>query len=148
LADVPGTGDPHALAERNLQRGVALGLPSGQRVARAVALTPMDDATLAITDISNDFVESAPLWYYVLKEAEAGGGDRLGPLGGRIVAEVLLGLLKGDPFSFVNVEPAWVPDLGETPGMFGMVDLVKFVQGQIPAPPPPPVPGWPPPTGA
>jgi hypothetical protein len=33
-----------------------------------------------------------PLWYYVLKEAEVvENGERLGPLGGRIVAEVILG---------------------------------------------------------
>jgi hypothetical protein len=33
-----------------------------------------------------------PLWYYVLKEAEViENGERLGPLGSRIVAEVILG---------------------------------------------------------
>jgi Animal haem peroxidase len=144
LADVPGTNDPHALAARNLRRGKALGLPSGQRVARAMAIEPMTDEVLAITGISPDFVESAPLWFYVLKEAEVAGGERLGPVGGRIVAEVLLGLLKGDPVSFVNVEPAWTPTLGTTPGKFTMADLVTFVQGEQPAPSPAPSPGWPP----
>jgi hypothetical protein len=145
LQDVPGTNDPHALAARNLRRGAALGLPSGQRVARAMALAPMSDEVLGITGISPDFVESAPLWFYVLKEAEVGGGAQLGPVGGRIVAEVLLGLLKGDPFSYVNVEPTWKPTLGTTEGQFTMADLINFVQGQQPAPPPPPAPGWPPP---
>jgi Animal haem peroxidase len=144
LADVPGTTVPHALARRNLRRGKALGLPSGQRIARAMAITPMDDASLGISDISDQFIDSAPLWFYILKEAEAGGGGQLGPVGGRIVAEVLLGLLKGDPFSYINVEPNWTPTLGATPGQFAMPDLVNFVNGQQPAPPPPPTPGWPP----
>ena len=40
-------------------------------------------------------MESIPLWLYVLLEAAQHGnnGDRLGPVGGRIVAEVMMGLL-------------------------------------------------------
>src|SRR6185369_8494774 len=38
--------------------------------------------------------EPTPLWFYVLKESGLKGGQRLGPVGGEIVAEVLLGLLK------------------------------------------------------
>lgn len=142
LADVPGTGEPHALAARNLRRGKTLGLPSGQRVARAMGINPITDEVLAITGVSLDFVDSAPLWFYILKEAESGGGEHLGPVGGRIVAEVLLGLLKGDPFSFINVEPNWTPTLGTPSGQFTMAELVEFVQGQQPAPPPPTAPGW------
>lgn len=145
LAEVPGTNEPHALAGRNLRRGKALGLPSGQRVARAMGIEPMTDETLGITGLSQDFVDSAPLWFYILKEAEVAGGDTLGPVGGRLVAEVLLGLLKGDSFSFVNVEPNWAPMLGTTPGVFTMADLVNFVGGQRPEPPPPATPNWPPP---
>jgi hypothetical protein len=144
LQNVPATNFPHALAVRNLQRSSALGLPSGQRVARAMAMEPMSDESLGITGISEQFVEAAPLWFYVLKEAEAGGGAQLGPVGGRIVAEVLLGLIKGDAFSFINVEPSWKPTLGPNPGQFTMKDLVDFVEGQDPPPPPPPNPGWPP----
>jgi hypothetical protein len=37
------------------------------------------------------------VWFYILKEAEArGAGNQLGPVGGRIVAEVPLGLLRAD----------------------------------------------------
>jgi Animal haem peroxidase len=146
LADVPGTNDPHALAARNLRRGRALELPSGQRVARAMAIEPLDDDALGILGISPDFEESTPLWFYVLKEAEVAGGEHLGPVGGRIVAEVLLGLLKGDASSFINVEPAWTPTLGTTIGQFTMADLVGFVQGNQPTPPPTPSPDWPPQT--
>lgn len=143
LEDVPGTGFPSALAIRNLRRSAALGLPSGQRIARAMAMEPMTDEVLGIAQMSEQFQESAPLWFYVLKEAEVSGGAQLGPVGGRIVAEVLLGLIQGDAFSFINVEPTWKPTLGPTPGEFTMKDLVDFVEGQEPAPPPAPTPGWP-----
>ena len=44
------------------------------------------------------FEHSTPLWYYVLKEAEVvADGLHLGPVGGRIVAEVFVGLLADRP---------------------------------------------------
>jgi hypothetical protein len=76
-----------------------------------------------------DFDGDAPLWFYVLREAELlAGGRHLGPLGGRIVAEVLVGLLVGDPLSWVNVQPGWVPPLAEN-GRFGMAQLIRFAVG-------------------
>ena len=46
-----------------------------------------------------------PLWYYLLCEAaHCSEGAHLGPVAGRIVAEVLAGLLQGDPTSFVRRE--------------------------------------------
>ena len=66
-----------------------------------------------------------------------GGGERLGPVGGRIVAEVLLGLLKGDSFSYVNADPTWAPDLpAAEPGKFTLADLVTFTLGPQPVPAP------------
>jgi LCP family protein required for cell wall assembly len=51
-------------------------------------------------------VADTPLWYHVLREAEVRhNGERLGELGGRIVAEVLLGLLPGDPSSYLRMQP-------------------------------------------
>jgi hypothetical protein len=127
---LPGFPEEAAgLALRNLRRATALGLPSGQRVARAMCLEPLSDEDLGIVDISPEFVGNAPLWLYVLREADLiGGGSRLGPVGGRIVAEVLLGLLKGDPLSFLNVEPCWTPELGEN-GAFKMPQLIRFALG-------------------
>ena len=56
-----------------------------------------------------------------------GTGERLGPTGGRIVAEVLVGLLKGDPSSFLRQAPAWKPELPSAePGHFTMADLLRF----------------------
>ena len=74
---------------------------------------------------------STPLFHYVLKEAElVEDGLRLGPVGGRIVAEVFLGLLELDPDSYVNARPRWRPTLprrnGAVTGDFRMVDFLAF----------------------
>ena len=115
-----------SLAERNLLRGLRLSLPSGQSVSRAMGIEPLTDAELDLGGVAPSFVGHAPLWYYVLREARVRcDGRRLGPVGGRIVAEVLIGLLVGDPLSYINVEPNWVPDLGATAEVFTMADLIK-----------------------
>jgi hypothetical protein len=104
----------------NMLRGRALQLPSGQAVAGAMG-TAVPDKKLRLTG-------ETPLWFYLLRESEVvAGGRRLGPTGGRIVAEVLVGLLKGDPSSFLRQQPAWRPELpGATKGTFTMVDLLRF----------------------
>jgi hypothetical protein len=51
-----------------------------------------------------------PLWFYILREAAVcADGLRLGPVGGRIVADVLFGLIDGDKGSFRQVSPEWRP---------------------------------------
>ena len=109
----------HSLASRDLQRGAALGLPSGQAVARYMDVEPLSQEECA---------SETPLWYYVLKEAEVqAGGEHLGEVGGRIVAEVLLGLLDADPASYKRAEPGWRSILpGANPGEFTMADLLVF----------------------
>jgi hypothetical protein len=127
LKELPGVPPPPQLALRNLLRGVALGLPSGQRVARAMAVSELSDKELELPEGLDTLRGHAPLWYYVLKEAEKRSeGRKLGPVGGRIVAEVLLGLLRGDPFSYLNVEPCWTPSLPPKAD-FKMPDLINFV---------------------
>ena len=119
LFNLPGSDLP--LAQRNLMRGQALSLPSGQAVAKLLGIEPLDSEALG------GAVDPTPLWFYILKESELGGGERLGAVGGRIVAEVLLGLLEGDPRSWVNVEPNWTPTLpSATEGTFTLADLVAF----------------------
>ncbi|RUQ86184.1 hypothetical protein [Labedella gwakjiensis] len=56
---------------------------------------------------------AAPLWYYILKEASVlgDGGRHLGPVGGRIVAEVFIGLLQQDASSYLRNQPTWRPFL-------------------------------------
>ncbi|HSH59137.1 MAG TPA: hypothetical protein VK988_05740 [Acidimicrobiales bacterium] len=66
-----------------------------------------------------------------MKEAElVESGLHLGPVGGRIVAEVFLGLLQLDAGSYLNARPNWRPTLrtraGVTTGDFPMVDFLTF----------------------
>ena len=115
----------HSLAGRDLQRGHAVGLPSGEAIACLIGVKPL---TRKQTGLSvPDWPEETPLWYYVLKEAEAcAGGDRLGPVGGRIVGEVLVGLIDQDPGSYRR-SPGWQPELpARVAGTFTIADLLEF----------------------
>jgi hypothetical protein len=127
LQAIPSHGGPTSIVQRDLLRHLTWRLPSGQAVAKA-----MGSPVLATHDLKElqilraGFEKSTPLWYYVLKEAEVvEGGVRLGPTGGRIVAEVVLGLLEGDPESYVSAKPDWKPVLGRT-GQFDMTDFLRF----------------------
>jgi hypothetical protein len=118
---VPFKTAPPPLPEMTLIRGSRIGLPSGQEACRAAGMTPLARAQIGFADEDNEFLrarglnERTPLWYYILREAELlgvrrfRGGECLGPLGGRIVAEVLLGVLNADPDHYSNVEPKWRP---------------------------------------
>jgi len=140
--------EPANLATRNLLRGLSLGLPSGQAVACAMGLEPIDDDKLrigkAVVDEWDDnpkitalaepfgkqFERNAPLWYYVLAEAQhewiqkarkrGGKGDEtplvLGTVGGRLVAETLIGLVLGDGHSYLRQVPNWEPEHARTIG--------------------------------
>ena len=116
--------DFQSLAVRDLQRGVATGLPSGEAVATLVGEEPLlrDEVGLGEFDWSGE----TPLWYYLLKEAEVReGGERLGPVGSLIVGEVLLAILDGDPESFRSVDRSWQPTLpSRIPDRFGLADLL------------------------
>jgi len=137
-----------SLAERNLLRGLRMGLPSGQAVAKAMCLPLIEDKDLRVgkateedtaknillTDISAAFAGNAPLWYYILAEAQQAFKKnetpiRLGPMGGRIVGEVFVGLLLGDRHSFLAQDPCWTPipkftREGTKGGTFGMAELL------------------------
>ena len=97
-----------SLAARDLQRGVGTELPSGEAVAEAIGARPLNRDELALGDWSGE----TPLWLYILREAAAqGGGDRLGEVGGRIVAEVIIGIVRSDPESYLANDPSWRPTL-------------------------------------
>ncbi len=121
----PEVQEYHSLAVRDLQRGQALGLPSGEVVARAIGAEPLTPAETGLSAVGWD--AETPLWYYVLKEAEARTqGEHLGPVGGRIVAEVLLGIIDADPESYRSVDRAWRPSLPHHGPAFGLGDLLEF----------------------
>ena len=66
-----------------------------------------------VTSIYTPFGTSTPLWYYVLAEAKAvNNGEHLGPVGGGIVAETLIGLLRVDPTSYLRIHRGFQPFLG------------------------------------
>jgi hypothetical protein len=151
--------DPKSLPLRNLERGWRLGLPSGQAVAKAMQLIPLNDSQIligkavdtpdageepvAINTIANGaFAKNCPLWAYVLAEAAhhkvavtipvtgAPGPintPQLGPVGGRIVSEVILGLIFGDNFSVLSLDPHWAPITGPN---FKLKHLVSYALGQ------------------
>jgi hypothetical protein len=151
LGDLPtpvtGPTPVPSLAQRNLLRGLRMGLPSGQAVAAAMGIPVVPDDNLRVgkanaadfaknkrlVDISSSgaFRNNAPLWYYILAESmQVFKNDdtalRLGPVGGRIVGEVFAGLLLGDSHSFLNQHPHWRPlaVLSEKDGTFGIAQLI------------------------
>jgi hypothetical protein len=161
LPPIVASDPPPSLPRRNLERGWRLQLPSGQAVAKAMHLTPLDDARILIgkavdqqelgvtptpiNEIANGvFANNCPLWTYILAEAgqnrtamaiPATGGPatittpQLGPVGGRIVAEVILGLMFGDGWSMLSRDPHWKPVTGPD---FKLKDIVAYALGRGP----------------
>ncbi len=117
-----------SLAARDLQRGLAVSLPSGEAVARRLGVTPLNAQETGLAAFG--WRGETPLWYYILKEAEVcTGGDRLGTVGGRIVGEVLVGLMDHDPGSFRVAAPDWRPQLPSAePGSFMLADLLSLAR--------------------
>jgi hypothetical protein len=109
------------LAVRNLLRGYQLAIPTGQAVADALGVAPLTEEELrrnnsdavnaALAD--GGFLQTTPLWFYVLKEAEVrANGNSLGEVGSRIVVETLIGQLRADPGSYLNQDGGWSPEQG------------------------------------
>lgn len=124
------------LPVRNLLRGYMLRLPTGQAVASALDLPVMSpegieavaqsvsqEQLAAVRD--GGFAERTPLWYYILAEAAAEASGTLGPVGSTIVAEVLIGLIRGSKDSILRKKD-WRPSLGNTPGRFTLNDLLTL----------------------
>jgi hypothetical protein len=126
------------LATRNLARGHALELPSGQGMAGQFGIAPMSAAQLTsglsapevalLNSNGGVLLNKTPLWYYVLREsAVLQSGNRLGPVGGRIVAETFVRMLKRDAGSYINLTGGFVPFLpSAVDGQFTVGDLVNF----------------------
>ena len=90
------------------------------------------------------FKGRCPLWTYVLAEAFQSKTDlkipvteqkqistpQLGPVGGRIVAEVFLGMMFGDNDSFLVADPSWTPSIRSKGTKFALRDLVAYALGK------------------
>jgi hypothetical protein len=131
-----------AITVRNLLRGFYLELPTGEEVAERMGETKLTPEQVAVgphRELLEDPLLSGqtPLWYYVLKEAELLGtnpegkpGNRLGPVGGRIVAETLFTLVRHSRPSILENDD-WRPAFGRPasggePARFEMIDLLNF----------------------
>jgi hypothetical protein len=167
LAQLPAAvaSNPSILALRNLERGQIFELPSGQDVARALDVTPIPDERLIIGKATGDpndpqtpiasirdgaFAGKCPLWTYVLAEAYQTSWDlapttqdkatipiQLGPVGGRIIAEVLAALLIGDPTSYLNASTPFTPreefvHHSDGGSVFGLAELLNAALGRQP----------------
>lgn len=130
--------DQKSIPVRNLLRGFALGLPTGEQVAGYIGETPLTPTEVSDGPykalLSTPPLEGkTPLWFYVLREAELealrNGNNRLGPVGSRIVAETLVGLIKYSPDSILET-PEFRPSAvyGRATGsgsvLFEMADLL------------------------
>jgi hypothetical protein len=128
----PPAEPPTSLAQRNLLRQVTWQLPSGQSIAKRMKVAALSSEDLKeLKGFGQKLDQSTPLWFYILKEAEVmENGVHLGPVGGRIVGEVIIGLLQLDRHSYLSDMPQWRPTLptmtGKITGDFRMIDFLSF----------------------
>jgi hypothetical protein len=145
-----------ALAQRDLLHHLSFSLPSGQAVAHAMRehlpdIRVLDENDLDALQDWPRLQESTPLWYYILREAEllgsegstglrrasalstgdSGENQTLGPVGGRIVAEVLIGLIESDPTSLLRRQPRWCPEPPQDGKQYGIEDLLQSTRPRL-----------------
>ncbi|HKS28721.1 MAG TPA: peroxidase family protein [Pyrinomonadaceae bacterium] len=131
-----------SLAVQDLKRGYMMGLPTGQAVARELKITnpiTSDEIEALAREVSDKQLDAltrpdtklssrTPLWFYILAEGKIRGeGNRLGPVGSRLVAEVLIGLIRRIPDSFLHT--GWKPgNLGFRKDEFTLTDLLRLAK--------------------
>jgi hypothetical protein len=151
---------PKQLTARTLLRGARANLPTGQEVANNLVahglLSESDilgERLIEKVGTTNDesrnilkdswMMNQTPLYYYLLKEAEVLGKDNftLGPMGSRIVAEVIETVLRADDTSYLNTPglgPDWKPPLvwqfqeGGKGAIKSFTNLVQMLGDQLP----------------
>jgi hypothetical protein len=128
LGAIASGDQPTSLAQRNLLRQLTWSIPAGQRIAQTIGAPMLHFQELA--DYGVALENQTPLWYYVMAEAGLlNDGLRLGPVGGRIVGEVFIGLLQLDARGFLRLQPGWRPTWpSQTAGDFRMTDLLRFAR--------------------
>jgi hypothetical protein len=133
--------DEARLAVRNLLRGYLLRMPTGQAVARAMGLSPLapEDLLQVASQVQppaggerqedvlreSGFHERTPLWFYILAEAAHSGTGHLGPVGGRLIAEVLIEMVRRSEDSILRA-PGWQPTLPSAGAQFDLGDLLRL----------------------
>lgn len=163
ISELKSLGDnPAHLALRNLSSGNRLGLPSGQALARVVCQTAHEEIEVRVFESIDDFFdakyfephlkqleravlsehclyESTPLWYYLLAEdwmehpQDTGRGQKLGTLGGILVAETLVRLIESSSFSICSSEGRAVLDRVKTEFFHGLdvtIENLLMLQGE------------------
>jgi len=146
----------NSVAYRDFVRGHFYLLPSGQDIATAYGLTPVDPGQIVPASIPG-FANGTPLFLYVLYEAYLANKASpavdnfdntgtaadftqvsLGPVGSRICADVLLRLIDLDPHGITHGNFSPAPPIAPAPGRFTLADLLKFAgvvpSGSSPAP--------------
>jgi hypothetical protein len=134
------------LVHRNLIRSSQVGVCAGEDLAaayiesdkangvRPIRIQPVDPKVIEPNESkwplfkqdANGFPTESfrtPLWYYILKEAEAHNTDKLsklGPLGSRLIGEVLLGAIHWQDHSVITVKKnGWTSKMLEKLGKPG-----------------------------
>jgi hypothetical protein len=129
LTAIASRDAPTSLPQRNLLRHLTWSLPSGQRIAASTGAPILGSSHFPeLREYGLGLDASTPLWYYVLREASVfTNGVRLGPLGGRIVAETIIGMLQLDKSSYLNTR--FRPSLpSKTARTFTMTDLLRWAR--------------------
>lgn len=140
-----GVGEPdfvlkRNLAFRNLARGRMLEMPSGQQLAKALGVPPLSSSQItegkggvviapALIDGESrkELTDNTPLWFYILREAECGGKNKLAGVGATIVAETFHRAIEKSTNSIL-ADPGFKPTLGPgaSQGRFDMADLLHY----------------------
>jgi hypothetical protein len=137
-----------SLAVRNLLRAQSFLIPSGEQVAGAIMAAGATEITTAMIETVREegdklgFPKATPLWIYLLAEGKAIGrmdenaqgqkkfvkGEGLGPVGARLVGEVIIGLLELDSRSFLGANRNWSPaDTNDKIGANGVTNLYQLL---------------------
>jgi hypothetical protein len=112
-------------------------------IGKGVDVPDKGEDPVSIDTVAPVFKNNCPLWTYILAEAMLKPQatfpipvkgtppisittPQLGPVGGRIVAEVFLGLLFGDNHSLLSLDPTWKPE--HTP--YTLKDFVNYALGK------------------
>lgn len=118
------------LSVLDLKRSYMMRIPTGQAIASKLGITPLTPTEIESVFPDPNFLRTTrlsqrtPLFFYVLAEAAlAKKTEKLGPVGGRLVAEVLIGLVRSHKYSFLN--QSWNPHLG-TGNDFSFSDLLRL----------------------